>query len=738
MFQLYLDARILQRTEPLLHCPQNEIRQKALRVFLAVIRPLTSAGIDALRTQPFHSIGLHLATAGWIRGLVQCVEVSTSKALYDEAAMALNCLVCIGARRFWMNHTVIHDAPRVLSNLLMSTTTTDKIRKVARNALDSMCQRMPDAWYALVDMNASYSKIAPGIHGNISPNVLIDESEDVMFGGTLSELDSLMRRLTCYLDFRFPESLNGLSVTDEDEDLASLICLAVIVTKSLLRTIKVLESATDKPKVTLCVEIGLSMIAFIQRALLCCCSESAIKDTQHDVERCLLTRESDPAESSGLVVCLGRLISMTPFLDKEACSVLKLRILECAILLIQVPNGEMVDIVCRAELYQSCVDYMTERAGSMKHSAATKNSSKEDDTSAEVSALIRFWSVMISTKCDRAHQEILRTDVLFNICSGWCAGSASSLVDKSSDNFIQIFAYELLNVTLAQKEDCPILIAEIERIAGSLGIWAIIGGKPNTLKPDLAFYILCIFIRLVPAAMIAYFERENVSISLLQCLQILPPLHATASHLWSRHNHEENKRRIEGKNEMSSNTVAKVSGDWRAQRLKNVGPRILTTETASESYDYTSTKKIRDLTVTASSVVEPSRVASIENLVPPSELTTAIDRMGVLLIGVKAVFDEVAGPSGNIPYEKIPQILVKLRLSGGELISMTRAFENHSQRSAAVEIEFPTFVSLYAQHCGLLQSASVAIAGNVEDLGYWVPSPAGLWTQVTRCYNHAT
>ena len=278
ILQLYLDARLLQRCESLILHPDPDVRKKVIRIFYNIVLPLAAAGVGILSTQPFSSISDLISSGGWVYGLVKAADVSSSSSSPDEAVSALNCLKCLGTKRHWTKHWIVYNVPKVITMLEVSSVTKERAKEAAISTLDTFSLRIPDALDALIDLDMTTNNSALVRARCITLHSLIEEIEDLMFGGTLSELQGFMCRLDLFTALHFPEPFDVQQYPSVlSDDYQSIVHLAVSLSKTLLSVIKILESSSEKSKVNAYVAIGMHIIKFIQRVLFFSCSVTPVE-----------------------------------------------------------------------------------------------------------------------------------------------------------------------------------------------------------------------------------------------------------------------------------------------------------------------------------------------------------------------------------------------------------------------------------------------------------------------------
>jgi hypothetical protein len=109
------------------------------------------------------------------------------------------------------------------------------------------------------------------------------------------------------------------------------------------------------------------------------------------------------------------------------------------------------------------------------------------------------------------------------------------------------------------------------------------------------------------------------------------------------------------------------------------------------------------------------------------ELTTAIERMGQLVLGVKTLFDSKCGAkSDSVPAYDVPGMLLDLGLSA-EAFTKARAYLTSKDITS---LDFPKFLELYARYSGLTAPSYSKISAKEGVVPYWVPNCDGLWIEV--------
>ena len=747
ILQLYLDARLLQRCESLILHPDPDVRKKVIRIFYNIVHPLAAAGVGILSTQPFSSISDLISSGGWVYGLVKAADVSSSSSSPDEAVSALNCLKCLGTKRHWTKHWIVYNVPKVITMLEVSSVTKERAKEAAISTLDTFSLRIPDALDALIDLDMTTNNSALVRARCITLHSLIEEIEDLMFGGTLSELQGFMCRLDLFTALHFPEPFDVQQYPSVlSDDYQSIVHLAVSLSKTLLSVIKILESSSEKSKVNAYVAIGMHIIKFIQRVLFFSCSVTPVEMSLDGIERCLNYRGDEASESYGLIVCLERLIGLTPTTSRQVCSPIKVGIMECLISFIKVPNKIFLELGRRVGLFTSFVNYMKEYSEFSRREMASKHSTKYEDFSFESVLISQFWRAMITSKCSQTHTDIVKTDILHKICREWSRGSAPSIMNKDLENCVQITAYRILYTTLILQEVCPILVAEIERCLGSFEILNEIGEVSiRSYQPGLSWDILSVFILFNSRIVDSHLEREKVPRDLLNCLRSLSPLNKLGFYLWSRHFRGVNRGAIEVTEYPPNSDIHRSDeGDWKVLRLKHVNLEHPHANITSDDLNFSdiSIRKNAEIKSDSFPLTKPLKYLQISsrkltNSINSDLVTTAIDRMGILLVGVKAAFDNDADILGCIDYDKVIPILVRLRLSGESLINASATFKNLSERHSADNMDFPTFIGAYAQICGLLKQPLIFNDAGVNYEDFWVPELSGLWKQVNIEASHS-
>ena len=108
------------------------------------------------------------------------------------------------------------------------------------------------------------------------------------------------------------------------------------------------------------------------------------------------------------------------------------------------------------------------------------------------------------------------------------------------------------------------------------------------------------------------------------------------------------------------------------------------------------------------------------------ELTTAIERMGHLVLGVKALFDGKCNEKGNVTAYDIPGMLLDLCMSA-ETFTQARAYLTSKHIES---MDFPQFLQLYACYSGVTAESYSKISAKEGIVPYWVPNTDGMWIEV--------
>jgi hypothetical protein len=123
-------------------------------------------------------------------------------------------------------------------------------------------------------------------------------------------------------------------------------------------------------------------------------------------------------------------------------------------------------------------------------------------------------------------------------------------------------------------------------------------------------------------------------------------------------------------------------------------------------------------------------VARAEGLVglTTEELTTAIERMGQLVLGIKTLFDtKCDAKSQSVSAYDVPGMLLDLGLSA-EAFTKARGYLNSHDITT---MDFPKFLELYARYSGLTAPSYSKISAKEGVVPYWVPNCDGLWIEVS-------
>lgn len=107
----------------------------------------------------------------------------------------------------------------------------------------------------------------------------------------------------------------------------------------------------------------------------------------------------------------------------------------------------------------------------------------------------------------------------------------------------------------------------------------------------------------------------------------------------------------------------------------------------------------------------------------------AVDRMGLLLVAVKALFDKHANATGSISSTDAVSVLVQLRLTGDALSLGTFAVEKYFEDTASTVIDFSAFMRIYAIKCGITRPSN-ASQFDYKRTAFWVPDHSGQWFEV--------
>jgi hypothetical protein len=110
------------------------------------------------------------------------------------------------------------------------------------------------------------------------------------------------------------------------------------------------------------------------------------------------------------------------------------------------------------------------------------------------------------------------------------------------------------------------------------------------------------------------------------------------------------------------------------------------------------------------------------------QLTTVVERMGQLVLGVKALFDSrCASKTEEVPAYDIPGMLLDLGL-GADAFTKARTYLTEAHIES---MSFPKFLELYAGHSGLTAASYSKISLKEGVVPYWVPNSDGMWVEAS-------
>jgi hypothetical protein len=107
------------------------------------------------------------------------------------------------------------------------------------------------------------------------------------------------------------------------------------------------------------------------------------------------------------------------------------------------------------------------------------------------------------------------------------------------------------------------------------------------------------------------------------------------------------------------------------------------------------------------------------------DVKVAIDRMGPLVLAIKALFDSKSSESGMVARKDITSLLMDLGLRGAAVANAAVAVDTLLALGDSSLLDFPAFLQLYASQCGLGSPQSPQ--GRVMT---WAPTHTGIWKEV--------
>jgi len=120
-------------------------------------------------------------------------------------------------------------------------------------------------------------------------------------------------------------------------------------------------------------------------------------------------------------------------------------------------------------------------------------------------------------------------------------------------------------------------------------------------------------------------------------------------------------------------------------------------------------------------------------------LSVIVDRIGALMLGVKRQFDVLSGEFEVVSIEDAIDVCKDLGLTGDDIEAIERHYDR--EQSDARQVDFSTFLLIYAEHTGLSDSCGIEMEtknkfsdskGRLDPRGasMWVPLASGRWTKV--------
>lgn len=110
------------------------------------------------------------------------------------------------------------------------------------------------------------------------------------------------------------------------------------------------------------------------------------------------------------------------------------------------------------------------------------------------------------------------------------------------------------------------------------------------------------------------------------------------------------------------------------------------------------------------------------NRVKDANMAMIIDRMGHLVLGVKAAFDAISSTDGTVTWKEAVSLLLDLGPKGVDMNLASEDVQSSFQHSLC---DFSHFLEIYAKYCGLQAPGKL---GKSDSL--WIPNAEGNWNEV--------